>query len=323
VTARASIVVSTLDRAAYLTKLLAALERLDHEPFEVVVVNGPSSDDTDAVVARYAGRVKPLRCPAANLSRARNLGIAAAAGDVVAFVDDDAMPAAPDWLAGLCEPFRTDARIGGVGGPVLEADGRAFEFDGRIASEYGEMHPPFEAARRGFTVDGVARVPSVQGANCAFRRDVLFALGGFDETFVYYFDDTDLCMRLARAGYAVAYAPRSAVLHASAPSARRRSPYDRDWWVMAEADAYFSLKHARDPLPRRLAETARRARGKWPYWRINTYYREGRYGMATRLRYLARWAGGLANGIRLGLARAPRTPLGQGTQPPPPFLPFR
>jgi glycogen(starch) synthase len=323
VTARASVVVSTLDRAAYLARLLDALETVDGPPFEVVVVNGPSSDDTEAVLARRRGRLKALHCPVANLSRSRNVGIAAAAGDIVVLIDDDALPAAPGWLAGLCAPLVADARVGGVGGPVLEPDGRAYEFEGRVVSEYGELVPPFEAARRGVAVDGVGWVPGVQGANCAFRRDAVVAVGGFDERFVYVFDESDLCMRIVRAGWTIAYAPRSAVVHDSATGARRRSPWDRDWWTIAQADAYFALKTARDPLPRRLVETVRRARGKWPYWQINAYYHERRYGLPTRLRHLARWAGGVASGVWLGVAARRATPLGPGTRPPPAFLPFR
>ncbi len=321
-TTRASIVVSTLDREAYLAILLSSLERLDHPAFEVVIVNGPSRDQTEALLARWQGRIKAIRCPVANLSRSRNLGITAAAGEIVAFIDDDAVPAAPEWLSGLCAPF-ADPRVGGAGGPVLARDGAAFEFEGRVVSEYGELFPPFEAARRGVTVDGTGRVPGVQGANCAFRRDALLGVGGFDERFVYVFDETDVCMRVARGGWTIAYAPRSAVVHESASSSRRRSAHDRDWWTIAQADAYFALKNARAPLPRRIVETIRRARGKWPYWQINAGYNEGRYGLGTRLIYLTRWAGGLATGLWLGVASPRRMPLGPATPPPPPFVPFR
>src|SRR5207302_6552199 len=87
-----SIVVSTLDRAAHLARLLASLRHLDYERFEVVVVNGPSQDGSDAVLAQWDGQIKAVRCPSANLAASRNIGIAAAAGDIVAFIDDDAVP---------------------------------------------------------------------------------------------------------------------------------------------------------------------------------------------------------------------------------------
>ena len=92
---------------------------------------------------------------------------------------------------------------------------------------------------------------------------------------------------------------------------------------MARSDAYFALKNAADPPARRALATLRLARRKWPYWRINAYYHEGRYGSATRLRYLARWGRGLVAGMWLGLTAARRTPLGPATPPPAPFLPFR
>jgi GT2 family glycosyltransferase len=323
VSVRASIVVSTLDRATFLRKLLARLETLDHPAYEVVVVNGPSRDDTAAVLATYDGRVKTLHCPVANLSRSRNLGIGAAAGDVVAFIDDDALPRDPAWLRGLCDAITDDPGIAGAGGPVLTGDAQAYEFEGRVIGEYGELYPPFEAAARGIAVDGVRWVAGVQGVNCAFRRDALLAVGGFDEAYVYCFDETDVCMRVARGGARIAYAPRSAVLHFSASGERRRSPYDRAWNVIAAADAYFAVKNARAPLPARVLRTLRLARSKWSYWQINAYYHEGRYGAATRLRYLGRWARGVVAGAWHGITIARRTPLGSATPPPPPFRPFR
>ncbi|MEZ5417967.1 MAG: glycosyltransferase family 2 protein [Vicinamibacterales bacterium] len=103
----ASIVVNTFNRARALERLLPSLERLD-TACEVVVVNGPSTDDTEEVLARFAGRIKVARCPEPNLSRSRNIGIAAAAGDVVVFIDDDALPADTAWLT-RCWPRSTPA----------------------------------------------------------------------------------------------------------------------------------------------------------------------------------------------------------------------
>src|SRR5438094_8692112 len=85
-----SVVVSTLDRAAHLARLLASLRHLDYQRFEVIVVNGPSQDGTDSLLAQWDGQIKTVRCPGANLAASRNIGIAAAAGDIVALIDDAA-----------------------------------------------------------------------------------------------------------------------------------------------------------------------------------------------------------------------------------------
>jgi GT2 family glycosyltransferase len=317
-----SIVISTLDRAAYLRRLLAALEQLDYPAFEVVVVNGPSTDETDAVLAAHTGRIKVLRCPVRNLSRSRNIGVSHAAGEVVAFIDDDALPASPDWLRGLAAALAHAPDAGGVGGPVLIGDGDAWEFEGRVISDYGLMATPLDAARAGILVDGRRWVRGVQGNNCAFRRALLLVLGGFDEAFTYHFDESDVCVRASRAGHPVTLAPGSAVRHYRATSHNRRAAYDLDWAGIARADTYFALKNAADPLPRRLLRSLWLARRKYPFFQINQLYRQGRFGPATRLRFLGRWARGVLGGTWMGLARPRRTPLRPDILPPAPFLPF-
>jgi GT2 family glycosyltransferase len=318
-TTPATIVVCTLDRAAHLRRLLARLRALNHPAFEVVVVAGPSRDETPEVLREVAGRVKVVANPVANLSRSRNLGIAAAAGDVVAFIDDDAEPVAHDWLRDLVAVLDADARVGGVGGPVLVGDGDAWEFEGRLVSPYGEMRTPFEAAASG--AGGVGWFPSVQGNNCAFRRAALLTIGGFDEAFTWHFDETDVCARLARHGRPIAYAPRAVVRHYRASSHTRRSPHDLDWATMARADIYFALKTADAAVPRRLAEALRLAPTKYPFRLISQLYWEGQYGAARRALYATRWIRGVASGAWTGLVRRRRTSLARDVVPPP-FLPF-
>jgi GT2 family glycosyltransferase len=314
-----SIVINTLDRAEWLARLLPALATLDYPALEVVVVSGPSTDGTDALLAHFAGRIKAPRCPEANLSRSRNIGIAAAAGDVVVFIDDDALPASPGWLRELVAPLLENPGCGAVGGPVLRGDTAEWEFQGRVASDYGELREPFEEAILGLVADGRRWVRYTQGNNCAFPREALLAIGGFDETFAYYLDEVDVCIRLARAGRPIALAPRAIVRHYSAPAAHRRSWHDRNWDVMARSDVYYCLKNGADPLPLRVRRVLELARKKWPYHAVIVQYREGAYGRRRLARYLARWGRGMVAGTWLGLTRRRRTPL-RPAHVPPPFL---
>jgi GT2 family glycosyltransferase len=317
-----SIVINTLDRAAWLRRLLPALDGVDYPAFEVIVVNGPSRDDTEALLGSLRGRIKAERCATANLSRSRNIGIAVAAGDVVVFIDDDALPADPGWLRHLVAPFLEDATLGAVGGPVLRGDEDGWEFQGRVASDYGLFREPFEAATLGLVADGQRWVRYTQGNNCAFRRDALLAVGGFDETFTYYLDEVDVCLRLARSGRPIGVAPRAIVRHYSASAAHRKSWHDRNWDVMARSDAYYCLKNGADPLRTRLRATLSGMYEKWPYQAIVAYHRQGAYGPRRRALYLARWWRGTVSGLWLGLTRRRRTPLRAGDVPPP-FVAYR
>src|SRR4051794_12699915 len=99
-----SVVINTYNRAESLRVTLEALRRQTHDDFEVVIVNGPSTDGTDELLAAYGDAVRVVACPEAHLAKSRNLGIDAAAGEVVAFIDDDGVPE-PRWLEDLAAAY--------------------------------------------------------------------------------------------------------------------------------------------------------------------------------------------------------------------------
>src|SRR5262245_46425780 len=84
---RISVVINTYNRGESLRRTLQSLRHQTHDPFEVVVVNGPSTDQTAQVLEEHRGAIRVGSCPQAHLSRSRNVGIALAAGEVVAFLD--------------------------------------------------------------------------------------------------------------------------------------------------------------------------------------------------------------------------------------------
>lgn len=318
---RFSIVINTYNRAPFLRRLLAGLGHLRGAEFEVVVVNGPSTDGTAALLDEYHGLVKVVDCPERNLSRSRNLGIAAAAGDIVVFIDDDALPEDELWLTRYADAFARagETELGAAGGPVWHRDTRWVEFNGGATSDYGFQI--FDAARMGeVTLDGRRWLLRVQGCNCAFRRDALARIGGFDEFFTYYHDETDVCLRLARIGYATTHLADNAVRHYAASSERRTSKFDRNWRVVARSDTYFALKNGTDPLPIRLAKTLAAAPRKHYVGEINGYLAGGEISPLHWARLIGQWQAGLLGGLRAGLRR--RRALARFDAAPPPFLRF-
>ena len=240
-----SVVVSTLDRADWLDRALTALLYQRHPAFEIIVVAGPCVDHTDAVLARFAGRIRVARCPLANLSASRNVGLRLAGGDIVAFLDDDAVPE-PDWLERLCEPY-ADPAIGAVGGPIRDHTGVQFQCKVMVADRFGEAREA--GTMRGAGVDPpgpqVQRYLSLTGANASFRRRALLDIGGFDEVYAYFLDETDACLRMTEAGWRLAAAPDAEVHHAYAPSAIRRA--DRaplSLTACVRSKAHFAVRHA-------------------------------------------------------------------------------
>ncbi|MGA0602286.1 glycosyltransferase [Caulobacter sp. KR2-114] len=240
---RVSVVINTLDRARRLEEALAGLMGQTYPALEVVVVNGPSRDDTAAVLERWAGRLKAAQCDQANLSQSRNVGIAQASGDIIAFLDDDAAPH-PYWVDRLVAGF-ADPRVGAVGGFTVDNTGVRWQVGKTVCDRFGNafnVAPHFD--ERSLCRPGAPYYPSLLGANCAFRADALRAIGGFDEVFAYYLDETDVCLRLVDAGWRVVYEPEAMVFHQFAPSGMRTPDrVARSHYASAVSKAYFVMSH--------------------------------------------------------------------------------
>lgn len=245
----ASVVINTWNRVGYLRRLLPALLRQRDVMFEIVVVNGPSTDGTDALLNDYCDHVRVVDCPDRNLSRSRNLGIKAAAGDIVVFIDDDALPGDEWWLHRFVLAFANDDHtLGAVGSPVFIADTEWLEFSGGMTSDYG-----FQVFRHDGADLSPRWVRGVIGNNAAFRREALSRIGGFDEFFVYYLDETDVCLRLSRAGYRIAFLPDNPVRHYPARAQQAHAP--RPWHIIVRSDTYYALKNGQDRLLKRTLKT--------------------------------------------------------------------
>lgn len=292
----ASVVINTFNRARALERLLPSLARLDGV-FEVVVVNGPSTDDTERVLAGWADRIKIARCAEANLSRSRNAGIAAAAGEIVIFIDDDALPGDAAWLTRLVAAF-DDPQVGAAGGPSLHRDGDWPEFAGGWTSDYAEQQ--FSDAP---VPEGPGWARRTVGNNSAFRRRALVEIGGFDEHFPYYLDEADVCLRLVRAGYTVAYLPDAPVRHYPAPSPLG-PPFIRNRRLIARSDTYYALKNGRHGGWRRLWTALRLAPRKHFVTEVTRLVADGHLTRDQAARIRRQWVRGVIEGLWLGLTAA-------------------
>ena len=212
-----SVVVNTCNRARYLADALRALASLHYPQVEVVVVNGPSTDGTGAVLEGWAQHIKRVDCMELNLSVSRNAGIAAAAGDIIAFIDDDAVPH-PDWLSHLVGPY-ADQRVAAVGGYTVDNTGVRWQARKTICDRYGNAHHVSDYFdERPLNRPGTPFYPSLLGTNSSFRATALRGVGGFDHAYAYLLDETDVCLRLVDAGWRVLYEPKALVWHQFAAS---------------------------------------------------------------------------------------------------------
>lgn len=257
----ASVVIVSRHRPRALLRCVTGVGQLYHPSFEIVAVADPAGL---AVLdqAGWAGRIKMAAFDEANLSAARNKGIALAAGEVVAFIDDDAVPE-PTWLDHLTAPFAAP-HIGAAGGFVRARNGISFQWKARDVRSDGQSHPikvdeSVPTVLTGRSGTGI----KTEGTNMAFRRRVLVAQRGFDPAFRFYLDETDLNLRLADMSVSTAIVPLAQVHHGFAPSARRRSDrVPRDLSDIGASLAVFLRKHNPDGLADRHSAEHRAQRAR-------------------------------------------------------------
>jgi GT2 family glycosyltransferase len=301
-TMRASIVICTWRRPGPLERCLRTLKNLGWGPsreVEVVTVHPPGNEESEAKAAAILPNGRIVRAPRPNLSLQRNLGAAAVESDVVVYLDDDAWPK-PGWLDEILKPFE-DPAVAAVGGSVVDPEGRPLGGPS-AATSFGRTYrlPDPLALPRG-------HVLALPGNNLAVRRSALFGVGGFDENYRYHLDETDLCMRLARAGGRLLYRDAAAIHHESASGPHRKTLYDRDWEIVAKNQVYFAFRHVRKarfllalvPWMLQLPKLARFAA-----WTVM-----GRLGLRAGLSCVVRHVRGTAKGYRKGLTKRPRLPL--------------
>jgi GT2 family glycosyltransferase len=213
---RISVVVCSYNGAETISETLIALSQLNYPDYEVTVIDDGSTDATASIAREHPTRL--IQTENKGLSNARNLGMEAATGDIVAYIDDDAYPD-PDWLKFLAASFLTTDHAG-IGGPNLAPTG-----DGLIADAVA--HAPGGPVHVLLSDDVAEHIP---GCNMAYRVDRLRQVGGFDPRFKVAGDDVDICWRLQECGWTLGYSPAAVVWHH-----RRRSL--RAYWKQQKAYA--------------------------------------------------------------------------------------
>jgi GT2 family glycosyltransferase len=220
-----TVVLCTRDRAEHLRGALRSVLRLDYPSFDVVVVdNAAATDETrDLVRTDFDDpRVRYLEEPVPGLSSARNAGLAAATGDIVAFTDDDVV-VDNQWLHGLAAGFAQGEDVACVSGLVPSGELRTPVqrfFDDRVSWSrnvatrvFRLAEPPADLPLFPFSVGAFGT-----GANFALRRRPALLLGGFDTAFGVGTptgggEDLDVFTRVLLAGHALVVEPSALVWH--------------------------------------------------------------------------------------------------------------
>ncbi len=199
--------------------LSAALAQRYDAPFEVVVVDNLSADDSVAFVQQRFPEVRVLVNDANNYCRANNRGAALVPSEFVALLNTDAEPR-PDWLSGLVSCMRVDPRCGAATALVRFPDGK-------INSTGIEALPGFHWRDRDFGAAADAprasdEVDGVSGCAVLWRRQCWDELAGLDEDFEMYYEDVDASLRARAGGWRLRYCREAEVSHRYNASIQQR-----------------------------------------------------------------------------------------------------
>ena len=263
-----SAVIVAYKTPAELAAALASLRAQTRSPDEVVVVDNGAADGEPVPDGLGVNGVRIVR-PETNLGFGAgcNLGIAEAAGDEVLLLNADVVLAA-QAVEALTHRLHQDSRIGVVG-PLLLSGGEvqmsARAFPRLRTGVLGRRSPLTRLlirARRyptefSLPFHGGGRVDWVSGACMLASGEALEAVNGFDPDYFLYWEDADLCRRLADCGWHVHYEPAAVVHHATAASGMS----ERTVRAFHESAARFASRHiARSPAQRTFMTSVLRVR---------------------------------------------------------------
>jgi O-antigen biosynthesis protein len=248
---KVSIIIPSKNHPEHIGRCLQSIfNRTTYQNFEVVVVdNGTTDSEALRILRNHPVTVLPYDEPF-NYSRANNLGVECATGDVLILLNNDTEVITPDWIEVLLANLDQDD-VGAVG-PMLVYPNMTVQHAGIVLGPRGTA----DHVMRGFPwqVDGYAgslscvrEVSGVTGACLMTRRDTYTEIRGLVEYFGTHYQDVDFCLRVRAKGKRILHVPDVQLIHYEGAS--RGSEYDlldrlllQDTWVreLNDGDPYFN-----------------------------------------------------------------------------------
>jgi glycogen synthase len=310
---RVSVVINTYNRAESLRKTLQALRYQTFADFEVVVVNGPSTDGTAGLLQEFGRAIRVGSCPEVHLAKSRNVGIGLASGEVVAFIDDDAIPE-QGWLAELVEAYRAED-VGGAGGIVYDYTGTELQYEYSVCSRVGQGTFPSQPPDLECLRPGADPFVYLQGTNCSFRRKCLVEIGGFDEEIEYFLDEVEVCLQMIDRGFKLRALRNAAVHHKYLPShlRGRHNKVVYNPYPSIKNLFYFALQNGRATrsLMEVLAVLSRTV--QWSRSSARGHLADGTFTQAQYDFFMSQ----LERGVEVGISRGLHQPRRREALPPP------
>lgn len=221
---RVSVVIPTWNRCELVIECLESLSRQTYRDFETIVVDDGSTDGTAERLRReWPEAVVIVRERNGGFAKAVNAGIRCARGEFLFLLNND-MTLEPDCLEKLLRT--TESANSDMTAPLVvwrDDPSVIYSIGDQLLSNGRPESIGFRALRAGFSYSG--EVFGVSAGAGLFRRAVFDAAGLFDERFVAYFEDADLCFRARLAGFRAVACPEAVAYHIGSASLRGKT-----WW---------------------------------------------------------------------------------------------
>ncbi|MDD5008080.1 MAG: glycosyltransferase [Syntrophorhabdaceae bacterium] len=240
-----SIVVITRNRPHVISNCINSLLKQEYKQYEIIVVDSSSDEGTrEAMKAFPSARYIYFDNGKNKMPESRNLGIAAARGGIIAFIDDDTI-CSPRWL-GECVKSYASPAIGVVGGRILEPLTRDLDHSRKVPvgkiNDKGEFFDNFDC-ETGSPVEA----DTLRGCNMSFRKEVFEKTGGFDPNYTgnNCREEADMITRAKKAGFKVYFSPAMVLDHLveKREDVGREKTSPRSNYYIVKNTAYYFIKN--------------------------------------------------------------------------------
>ena len=233
-----SFIVVTWNSEQYIEACLRSIEDQSYPSVETILVDNASSDDTVRMVSEKFPDVELIRNESnVGFAEANNVGIRRARGRYVALLNPDAL-ASPRWTETLLEELERDASLAAASGKIFYLGDGGPDRE-RVFCTWPKVTPFSSRALNFYGDEPRSLVDYLSGAAMLVRKEAIDMVGMMDPGYFLYFDETDWCARMLRAGYGLLYVPEAEAWHKVAASVGA----DRNLRYMERSRLRFALKN--------------------------------------------------------------------------------
>lgn len=233
-----SIIVVNWNGKDFIKDCLESLEGQSYRNFEIIVVDNASTDGSVEIIEKNFPNIKLIKnTENVGFSKGNNIGIKHSGGDMIALFNPDAV-AEKNWVSILVNSLKSSEKIGAATGKLYYL-GDKFGKDA-VFCTWSKMNT-FSANPYNFHDDEpISKVDYLTGAAMMVKREVIDKIGLMDNDYFLYFDETDWCARMIRAGYDMLYVPTAIAWHAVSGL---MSDSNKKIYFMERSRVRFALKN--------------------------------------------------------------------------------